>query len=89
MSFTVIDPAQFIPDGMFRQEEFLDALRKHDWGQYRGAKTLVRGCGDIVTPPWAFMAITGYLAGVAKSIRYGNEHDNVVVFRERTKSERT
>ena len=83
MPFTVIDPTQFIKDGIFRQDEFLSALEDHDWTQYQGEKILVRGCGDVITPPWAFMAITGYLANQARSVRYGNEHDNVVVYRNR------
>jgi len=89
MAFSIVDPAQFSPEGIFRQDEFLDALKSHDWENYSGLAVLVRGCGDVITPPWAFMAITGYLAGVAKSIRYGNEHDHVVVYRTKRNVERT
>ena len=82
VDYRVVEPAQFLRSPMFRQDEFLDGLGVHDWEQYRGKKVLVRGCGDLVTPPWAFMAITARLVAVAGSVRYGNEHDNIVVYRQ-------
>jgi hypothetical protein len=89
MNYTVVDPAAFTVEGVFRQEEFLDRIDAHDWRQYRDKMVLVRGCGDTLTPPWAFMVITGKLAGEAKSVRYGNEHDNVVVYRAERNRQRT
>lgn len=83
IDYRVVDPAQFLRSPMFRQDEFLDSLGVHNWEQYRDTKVLVRGCGDVVTPPWAYMAITAHLVGVAGSVRYGSEHDNVVVYRQR------
>lgn len=81
MTYSVVEPSQFLPDEVFHQDEFMNGLARHDWEQYRGQKVLVRGCGDILTPPWAYMAITARLVGVARSVRYGNEHDNIVVHR--------
>lgn len=81
MSFEVIEPGALVPGPIFKQDEFLNAVRDHNWEQYRGKKVLVRGCGDQLTPPWAYMAITARLAGLAASVRYGNEHDNVTVYR--------
>ena len=80
--YRVVEPAQFLRAPMFRQDEFIDNLKAHDREQYRTHKVLVRGCGDVVTPPWAYMAITARLVGIAGSVRYGNEHDNVVVYRQ-------
>ena len=82
MDFSVVQPEQFLHSAMFRQDEFLDGIRRHNWEQYRGRPVLVRGCGEVITPPWAYMAIVARLAGVARSVRYGNEHDNVVVYRQ-------
>ena len=89
MPYTVLDPAAFAVDGVFRQDDFFARVDAHDWSQYRDALVLVRGCGDTLTPPWAFMVLTGRLAGVAKSVRYGNEHDNVVVYRNAPNGQRT
>ena len=82
MDYSVVQPDQFLAAEIFRQDDFLDGIGRHDWEQYRGKKVLVRGCGDVITPPWAFMVIASRLVGVARSVRYGNEHDNVVVYRE-------
>jgi hypothetical protein len=89
MNYTVVDPAAFTAEGIFRQDEFLARVHAHDWRQYRDKMVLVRGCGDIVTPPWAYMVIAGKLAGEARSVRYGNEHDNVVVYRAQSERQRT
>ncbi len=81
MPFTIIEAESFVTDGFFREDEFLKNIREHDWSQYADAKVLVRGCGDLVVPPWAFMIIASRLTGVAASVRYGNEHDNIVIYR--------
>ena len=85
MPFAIIDPAQFLPSEMFRQEDFLNGVSEFDWNQMADAKVLVRGCGDVLTPPWAYMTIAAQLVGIAKSVRYGNEHDNVVIYRRKGK----
>ncbi len=83
MSFEIIDPKEFLTDGVLFEDAFLAAAGRIDWESYRGKKVLVRGCGSALIPPWVFMYITGKLAGVAKSVRYGNEHDHIVVCRSR------
>jgi len=55
---------------------------RHNWSALEGKRVLVRGCGSAPIPPWAFMYLTGKLVPFAKAIHYGNEHDNVVVFRD-------
>lgn len=73
---------------MFRQEVFEQKIDAFDWSKFGGKKVLVRGCGSMIIPPWAYMLITARLQPYAKSIRYGNEHDHIVVYRKRdTKSD--
>lgn len=84
MAFSIIDPQQFVGEGLLREDDFVSRLAAYDWSRHLGQKVLVRGCGSTLIPPWAFMMITGRLVGVAESVRYGNEHDNIVVFRART-----
>ena len=83
VDYRVVEPSQFLRSPTFRQDEFLSSLSVHDWEQYRNSKVLVRGCGDVIIPPWAFMAIAARLVGIAGSVRYGNEHDHVVVYRQK------
>ena len=81
MGFAVVDPAVFLSEPVFRQDDFLSGVAAHDWNQYRDKAVLVRGCGEVLTPPWAYMVIASRLAGLARSVRYGNEHDHVMVYR--------
>ncbi len=81
MVYSVIDPEHFLSNGIFLEGNFLEKAEKFDWPQYRGKQVLVRGCSSAIIPPWAFMYMTGKLAALAKTVRYGNEHDNIVVFR--------
>ena len=81
MGFVTLDPDRFLQSDLFRQDEFLAGIESYDWSCHLGQKVLVRGCGDIHTPPWAFMAIATRLVGIARSVRYGNEHDNVLIYR--------
>ncbi|HWR83373.1 MAG TPA: DUF2480 family protein [Candidatus Deferrimicrobium sp.] len=81
MPFEVIDPEQFLGGKSFAEQAFLDQIERYDWSKCLGKKVLVRGCHSTIIPPWAYMCITGKLATVAHSVRFGNEHDNVVVFR--------
>lgn len=81
MSFEVVDPVDFLTDGMFMEDAFLAKADTFDWSQFSGKKVLVRGCSVAIIPPWAFMYFTAKLTPHAQSVRYGNEHDNVVIFR--------
>jgi hypothetical protein len=79
--YTIVDPLAFLKDGMFRQDDFMQAIDRYDWSPFAGKRVLVRGCGSVPIPPWAYMAIASRLTPIAGSVRYGNEHDNVVVWR--------
>jgi hypothetical protein len=80
MAYSVVDPAVFLEDGTFFEDRFIEKIKGLTWEQYRGRSVLVRGCSAII-PPWAYMYIAAKLAHVARTVRYGNEHDNVVVYR--------
>ena len=81
MPFSNLDPEDFLDSGIFKEAAFLEKAENFNWLQYQDKQVLVKGCSSALIPPWAFMYITGKLAPLAKSVRYGNEHDNLVVFR--------
>ena len=83
MSFSVLDPDDLLENGVFKEEAFLEKVENFDWLQFADKQVLVRGCSSALIPPWAFMLITGKLAPLAKNVRFGNEHDNLVVFRKK------
>jgi hypothetical protein len=82
MPFSIVDPELFLTNGVFREDGFLKKAEQFNWNEHKDKQVLVRGCSSAIFPPWAFMYITGKLTDVAKSVRYGNEHDNIVVFRK-------
>jgi len=82
MVFEVIDPVDFLTDSRFKQDDFLTKADRFDWAKLKEKRVLVRGCQSDMIPPWAFMYVTGKLARFAKVVLFGNEHDNVVVFRQ-------
>ncbi len=85
MAYSVIDPAEFLTDGILREEGFLQKVQAYDWERLRGQAVLVRGCTSTIIPPWVYMIITSHLSGVARSVRFGNEHDNIVVHRSQAR----
>ena len=82
MAIEVIDPDDFLTNSLFKQDDFLTKVDRFDWSGLKEKWVLVRGCKSDMIPPWAFMYVTGKLAPFAKVILFGNEHDNVVVFRQ-------
>jgi len=81
MPFQILSPEEFLSGGVLREDEFLQKARQFNWEKFRDTPVLVRGCESTIIPPWVYMYLTGCLAGVARSIRFGNEHDNIVVYR--------
>ncbi len=81
MALDIINPDDFLVDGMFRQDQFVLKAEQFGWEQYRNKMVLVRGCSSTIIPPWAYMLIAAKLANVARSVRFGNEHDYIVVSR--------
>jgi hypothetical protein len=81
MAYEIVDPAELLTDGAFFEDKFLENADRYDWEKFRDKTVLVRGCASTLIPPWAYMLITGRLSSRAKSVRFGNEHDNVVVYR--------
>ena len=76
----ILDMTTFMKDGLVMESAFYEKVERFDWEQYRNQRVMIKGCGTVVIPPWAFMVVTAQLANIAKSIRYGNEHSSVPVF---------
>lgn len=81
MSYEKVDPGDFVAGKPFKESDFVDSLKNHNWEIYQGKNVLVTGCHSVIIPIWAYMMVASYLNKYAKSIRYGNEHDNIVVYR--------
>lgn len=75
----ILDLMEMVP-GFMKEDTFREALSKMDWKKYEGKNVLVKGCGGVPMPTWAYMAVTARLARVAKSISYGEVKDPIPVF---------
>jgi len=83
MTFKILDPNDLLENGIFKEDAFVETTDKFDWTQFSGKKVLIRGCTSSIIPPWAYMLLTGKLTSIAQSIRFGNEHDHIVVYRNK------
>ena len=66
----IVDPREFFSKDMFREEEFREAVKKHNWSQYQDKPVLIEGC-SVVLPTWAYLVFAAELFPYAKSISYG------------------
>lgn len=81
MAFHILDPLDLLENKLFFEDKFVSAVEEYNWESFRNQKVLVRGCNSALIPPWAYMMITAQLSGLAQSVRYGNEHDHIVIYR--------
>jgi hypothetical protein len=77
----VIDPVDLVGKNFFMESSFLEGVKNHNWQQYENKNIIIRGCSSVIIPTWAYMLITGKLAGIAHTIKFGNNHKNITVFR--------
>ena len=82
MAFEIIDPGDFLSREFFTEADFLESVDNYNWDRFIDKKVLVRGCKSNIIPPWAYMIISSRLMPFVKSIRFGNEHDNIVVYKK-------
>ncbi len=47
---------------------------------YRGKEVLVRGCGRMVIPAWAYMVVAARLKGIAEAVYCGDATSPIVVW---------
>ena len=80
------DMAEYLDDGILRESPFRENLKKIDWSRYDGKKVLVKGCGPVPIPTWAYMLVTAYLTGHVDYIGYGEGCSNITIFKRRRDS---
>ena len=64
-----------------RRAGLVAALEAHDWGRYRDAPVVVKGCGNDLVPLDAFVQATRHLQRVAAKVMYGEPCSSVPVWR--------
>lgn len=61
---------------------FQETLQQIDIAQFQGAKVVIKGCGDLPVPPFAYTEITRLLRPVAASIMYGEPCSTVPLYKK-------
>jgi hypothetical protein len=59
-------------------EEFLE---QHDFAQYKDAKVIVKGCGDLPIPQQAYVSYISRLKPFANSIMFGEPCSSVPLYK--------
>jgi hypothetical protein len=61
-----VDIAQWLEEGfLLKEKDFREALKDHDWTQYRGHRAAVYCSTDAILPAWAPILVSSYLASEA------------------------
>lgn len=53
---------------ILREKDFREALKEHDWEQYRGKNVAVFCSADAIIPMWAYMLVAVYATPYANDI---------------------
>jgi hypothetical protein len=61
---------------------FQKALSKLDLTKYKDAKVVIKGCGKIPVPEFAYVELVRMLQGVASSIMYGEPCSTVPLYKK-------
>ncbi|HSI89786.1 MAG TPA: DUF2480 family protein [Adhaeribacter sp.] len=64
------------------QELFHDAINKINAEEYRDAKLVIKGCGNVPVPTYAYVKIMEKLLPVSSSIMYGEPCSTVPIYKK-------
>ena len=62
---------------------FRDAINNIDLDPYKDAKVVIKGCGDLPVPEYAYVEITRILKPVVSSIMYGEPCSTVPIYKKK------
>jgi len=72
----IFDLKDFLFMGMIlKEKDFREALKIHEWKQYRDKHVAITCSVDAIIPVWAYMLVTSYLQPEAKEIVLGDEKE--------------
>lgn len=64
------------------QALYQEALAKIDWADFENAKVVIKGCGKLPVPVYAYVEATRILREIASSIMYGEPCSTVPVYKK-------
>lgn len=73
---TQLDISQWLFEGfLLKEKDFRDALKNHDWEQYKNHYVAIQCSTDAIIPAWASILVTVYISPFAKKVVVGNLTD--------------
>ncbi len=60
---------------IIKEKDFRQAMKAHDWSQYRGQILTVFCSVEAIIPSWAYMLIATYTADIVKDVYMGSKSD--------------
>lgn len=73
---TQIDVSKWLYEGfLLREKDFREALKNHDWSQYKDHLVAINCSTDAIIPAWACILVTVYVSPFAKKVVLGNLSD--------------
>jgi Protein of unknown function (DUF2480) len=73
---TQIDISQWLYEGfLLKEKDFREALKNHDWLQYKNHFVVINCSTDAIIPAWANMLVTIQVAPFAKKVFLGDLKD--------------
>jgi hypothetical protein len=75
-----IDITDFLDEGILKEKTFREKIDSIDWEQYRDHKVILKGCGHIPIPTWAYLMIATQLTAYAKRIFWGEPCSTIPIY---------
>lgn len=73
---TQIDLSQWLYEGfLLKEKDFREALKNHEWSQYRNHLVAIHCSTDAILPAWASILVTTYVSAFAKKVVLGTTND--------------
>ncbi|MBC8197518.1 MAG: DUF2480 family protein [Candidatus Marinimicrobia bacterium] len=70
----------FLSDGLIREKPFRKMVNDFDWSIYKNKKVIIKGCGSVPIPTWAYLIIASKLVSVVSQIFYGEPCSAIKIY---------
>lgn len=70
----------FLSDGLIKEKPFRKMVDDFDWLIYKNKKVIIKGCGSVPIPTWAYLIIASKLVPIASHILYGEPCSAIKIY---------
>ena len=65
---------------LLKEDDFREAVEKYQWNRFKGKEVLIKGCGNVVIPVWAYMIVATRLQEVSRAVYFGESSKPIPVW---------